>query len=153
MDIAELEVAKYLGETDILSRYIDKTYTGTEEDYQTELLKATTVYVGNLLRSTTEEQLHMAFSQCGKVKRVIMGLDAKRFVPCGFAFVEFSHSSAALLSRRLLSRYSLNGRNIYVDIDSGFSENRQFGRGAGGGQIRDEFRDDPRARKKRRFYE
>jgi RNA recognition motif-containing protein len=48
-----------------------------------------TLYVGNLSFFTTEEQIHEAFSKCGEVKRVIMGLDRNKRTPCGFAFVEY----------------------------------------------------------------
>ena len=49
-----------------------------------------TLYIGNLSFFTTEEQIHEAFSKCGEVKRVIMGLDRNKRTPCGFAFVEYA---------------------------------------------------------------
>src|SRR5690348_13809766 len=40
-----------------------------------DLSESTTLYVGNLSFYTTEEQIYELFSRCGRVKRVIMGLN------------------------------------------------------------------------------
>ncbi|KAI5189813.1 nuclear cap-binding protein subunit 2 [Nematocida sp. AWRm77] len=146
MKLSGIDVLEYLKADEAKSRYIDKTYAGTEEDYKKELLSSSTVYVGNLSRRTKEEQLYLLFSQSGKLRRVIMGLDAKTTSPCGFCFVEFTDGSTPIHARQMLARYMLDGKHIYIDLDSGFAENRQYGRGVGGGQAREDF-----VKKRRRF--
>lgn len=57
---------------------------------QEKLLRASsTLYIGNLSFYTTEEQIYELFSQCGDIRRVIMGLDKYKKTPCGFCFVEY----------------------------------------------------------------
>ncbi|OAG31628.1 nuclear cap-binding protein subunit 2 [Nematocida displodere] len=139
-------VSDFLKEDEIKSRYMDKTYTGTDDDYKQELVVSGTVYVGNLSSGTKEEQLHLLYSQTGKVERVIMGLDAKRQVPCGFCFVEFADLVQPMIARRSFTEYRLDKKCLFVDLDTGFAENRQFGRGIAGGQARE----DPENKRKRR---
>ncbi|KAI5180996.1 nuclear cap-binding protein subunit 2 [Nematocida sp. AWRm80] len=140
MNSSNLEVLEYLKKDELKSTYIDRTYTGTEEDYRKDLLNSGTIYIGNLSNTTREEQLVLLFSQCSIVKRVIMGLDAKRYTPCGFAFVEYISVNAPITARRLFSRYVIDKHNIYIDLNTGFAENRQFGRGAYGRQVREDKR-------------
>ena len=71
-----------------------------------------------------------------------MGLDRVKKTPCGFCFVEFSSRAAAERSVRYLNRLKLDDQLIRVDLDYGFIEGRQFGRGKTGGQVRDEKRSD-----------
>ncbi len=54
----------------------------------------------------------------------------------------FFHHSAALSSLRYISGTKLDERIIRADLDPGYLENRQYGRGKSGGQVRDEYRDD-----------
>lgn len=60
--------------------------------------------------------------------------------PCGFAFVEYYLHSEAVASLRYISGTKLDERIIRCDLDPGYKEGRQFGRGKSGGQVRDEFR-------------
>jgi nuclear cap-binding protein subunit 2 len=60
--------------------------------------------------------------------------------PCGFAFVEYYLHSEAAASLRYVSGTKLDERVIRCDLDPGYKEGRQFGRGKSGGQVRDEFR-------------
>lgn len=62
--------------------------------------------------------------------------------PCGFCFVEFYTHSEALASMRYVSGTKLDERIIRCDLDLGYKEGRQFGRGKSGGQVRDEHRQD-----------
>lgn len=71
-----------------------------------------------------------------------MGLDRFNKTPCGFCFVEYHTHEEALECVRYLNHTKLDDRVIRVDLDPGFSEGRQYGRGMSGGQVRDEFRDD-----------
>ena len=69
-----------------------------------------------------------------------MGLDRNNKTPCGFAFVEYYLHSEAVACMRYISGTKLDERIIRCDLDPGYKEGRQFGRGKSGGQVRDEFR-------------
>lgn len=71
---------------------------------------------------------------------IIMGLDRNNKTPCGFAFVEYYLHSEAVACMRYISGTKLDERIIRCDLDPGYKEGRQFGRGKSGGQVRDEFR-------------
>ena len=62
--------------------------------------------------------------------------------PCGFCFVEFYTRPEALASLRYISGTKLDERIVRCDLDAGYKEGRQFGRGKSGGQVRDEHRED-----------
>ncbi|KAJ3093187.1 hypothetical protein HK102_003595 [Quaeritorhiza haematococci] len=101
-----------------------------------------TLYVGNLSFYTTEEQLYELFSKCGEIKRIIMGLDRNTKTPCGFCFVEYFHRSDALDCIKFINGTKLDERIIRTDLDPGYREGRQYGRGRSGGQVRDEYREE-----------
>ena len=113
--------------------------------------------------------MYTLFSLCGPVRRVIMGIHKYTHLPCGFCFVEFSHNHYhyhypctyylslylitisfnryyfhrdAMAARDYLNGTKLDDRIIRVDLDPGFEPGRQFGRGATGGQVRDDRRHD-----------
>jgi len=114
-----------------------------EKQDEDDLLKdATTLYVGNLSFYTTEEQIHELFSKCGEIKRLIMGLDRFQKTPCGFCFVEYYTHQEALDCMKYIGGTKLDERVIRTDLDAGFQEGRQYGRGKSGGQVRDEYRDE-----------
>ena len=109
---------------------------------QSALENSSTLYVGNLSFYTTEEQVMTLFSQCGAVRRIVMGLDRNTRTPCGFCFVEYFKAEDARDCLLFVSGTKLDDRVIRCDIDAGFAEGRQWGRGKSGGQVRDEFRSD-----------
>ncbi|TKA67986.1 Nuclear cap-binding protein subunit 2 [Cryomyces minteri] len=111
-------------------------------EFEDKLRDATTLYVGNLSFYTTEEQIHELFSKSGPLKRVIMGLDRFAKTPCGFCFVEYYTHADALDCMKYIGGTKLDERIIRTDLDEGFSEGRQYGRGKSGGQVRDEYRDE-----------
>lgn len=117
------------------SSYRDRSYQGTEEELARDLAATATLYVGNLSFYTVEEQIHALFSKCGPVKRIIMGLDRNNKTPCGFCFVEYFERKGALLCKKFLDGSKLDDRFIRIDLDPGFREGRQFGRGRRGGQV------------------
>jgi len=78
----------------------------------------------------------------GGVKRIIMGLDRNTRTPCGFCFVEFYTHAEALAALRYVSGTKLDERIVRCDLDLGYTDGRQFGRGKSGGQVRDEHRQD-----------
>ncbi|KAK2800686.1 Nuclear cap-binding protein subunit 2 [Arthroderma sp. PD_2] len=113
-----------------------------QADFDISLKEATTLYVGNLSFYTTEEQIHELFAKCGEIKRLVMGLDRFQKTPCGFCFVEYYTHQDALDCMKYIGGTKLDERTIRTDLDPGFQEGRQYGRGKSGGQVRDEFRDE-----------
>ena len=101
---------------------------------------SSTLYIGNLAFGTHTSHLHALFSQIGPVNGVIMGLDRMKKTPCGFAFVEYRYRRDAELAIACLTGTKLDGRIIRVELDAGFVPGRQYGRGASGGQVRDDRR-------------
>jgi nuclear cap-binding protein subunit 2 len=101
-----------------------------------------TVYVGNLAFVTTDVQLYGAFSRCGAIDRVVMGINRETKAPCGFAFVIFMRRSDAVEAVATLNGAVLDERIVKVEMDKGFHEGKQYGRGTTGGQVRDELRSD-----------
>lgn len=71
-----------------------------------------------------------------------MGLDSQQKTPCGFCFVEYYQHKEAVRAVRFVSGTKLDERVIRCDLDPGYSEGRQYGRGKSGGQVRDEYRQD-----------
>ncbi|GAM85823.1 hypothetical protein ANO11243_038310 [Dothideomycetidae sp. 11243] len=136
----------------VTSKYKKRRFNNRDEERQNEraespdvdekLKNATTLYVGNLSFYTTEEQIHELFSKCGEIKRIIMGLDRFQKTPCGFCFVEYYHNADALDCLKYVGGTKLDERIIRTDLDEGFIDGRQYGRGKSGGQVRDEYRDE-----------
>ena len=52
--------------------------------------------------------------------------------------MEFRHRIDALSAVANLTGTKLDGRVIRVEVDAGFKPGRQYGRGASGGQVRDD---------------
>jgi nuclear cap-binding protein subunit 2 len=124
------------------STYKDVRFEGSQEDWDNLINRSTTFYIGNLSFYTTEEQIYALFSKCGEIKRIIMGLDRVSKTPCGFCFVEYYAREDAEACFKWVNGTRLDDRTIRVDWDIGFKENRQYGRGKSGGQVRDEYRTD-----------
>jgi nuclear cap-binding protein subunit 2 len=118
--------------------YYDKRSKLSEKEYFSKQKKSTTLYVGNLTAYTKEETLYRIFSMIGPIDRLILGLNKKYMIPCGFCFVIYFTREDAQAAVNLLNKTLLDGNVIRVDFDIGFSEGRQFGRGYQGGQVRDE---------------
>jgi cleavage stimulation factor subunit 2 len=76
------------------------------------------IFVGNLAFNTTEEQLHQAFSEIGRVIKVRLVTDMETGKPRGFAFVEFEDPQAALSAIRNMNDYELNGRRVRVNFSN-----------------------------------
>jgi len=73
--------------------------------------------------------------RCGEVKRIIMGLDRFQKTPCGFCFVEYQTHQQAVDCMRFINGTKLDERLVRTDLDPGFKEGRQYGRGRSGGQV------------------
>ena len=116
-------------------------YFKNKQNIDKEKLKnSSTLYIGNLSYKTSETQLYQLFSFCGKIKRIIMGLNKFTGAQCGFAFVEYLNKKSADIAKKTLMGTILDGKEIRVDLDIGFEDGRQYGRGKNGYQKRDEMR-------------
>ncbi|AHY78003.1 ADI_G0025710.mRNA.1.CDS.1 [Saccharomyces cerevisiae] len=147
MSLEEFDEVKYDHSTkrlDTPSRYLLRKARRNPNGLQElrESMKSSTIYVGNLSFYTSEEQIYELFSKCGTIKRIIMGLDRFKFTPCGFCFIIYSCPDEALNALKYLSDTKLDEKTITIDLDPGFEDGRQFGRGKSGGQVSDELRFD-----------
>jgi nuclear cap-binding protein subunit 2 len=117
---------------------IPEYYTKRKNFDLEKLNTSKTLYIGNLSFYTNQIQLYEFFSQCGKIDKIIMGVNRKDFTPCGFCFVIYQERSSAELAVKSLDGTKLDNRIIRVDWDMGYEEGREYGRGKNGGQKRDE---------------
>ena len=105
----------------------------------------TSIFVGNLNYSTTQDDLHATFSQFGNVERVNVVTDRDSGQPRGFAFVEMTEASEAQNAISQLNGAELHGRAMSVNEArpkatggggrGGFGGPRR-GNGGGGGRGR-----------------
>ena len=87
------------------------------------------IYVGNLSRTTTEEDLRKAFESHGQVATVNIITDKYTGDPRGFAFVEMSSKEEAMAAIAGLNGTELDGRTLNVNE----ARPRTEGGGGGGG--------------------
>lgn len=74
----------------------------------------TKIYVGNLARSTSLEDLNTLFAQAGKVLFVDLIKDRNSGEPKGFAFVTMSAQSEADKAISMFNTYSLGNQELKV---------------------------------------
>jgi len=72
------------------------------------------LYVGNLSKSTTQQELNTLFAQAGDVTSVALIMDYQRGESKGFAFVTMSAQSEADKAVSLLNAYSLGDHELKV---------------------------------------
>mmetsp|Transcript_7960 Transcript_7960/g.11115 ORF Transcript_7960/g.11115 Transcript_7960/m.11115 type:complete len:251 (-) Transcript_7960:487-1239(-) len=120
--------------------YVDRQFFASYDEQVAALRGSRTVYIGNLSFYTTEAQIYELCSRLGPVKRVIMGLNRHNKTPCGFCFVEYYTPEAALENVGRVTGLVLDDRILRAELDFGFREGRQYGRGQSGGQVRDDRR-------------
>lgn len=133
-----MDLEQYMERRENARTYIEKTFNGTREEYFNALEQSATLYVTNIGMEMREEQLWALFKLCGGVRRVIRGVNGSRLTPCDFAFIEYYEPEHARSALMLFRDMEFNGRRLKLDKDIGFSEGRQFGRGAYGGRLKDE---------------
>ena len=75
----------------------------------------TSIYVGNLPYTATEDELREVFSQHGEVSEVNIVKDRETGRPRGFAFVEMPNGSEAANAIKELNLREVGGRSITVD--------------------------------------
>jgi len=121
--------------------YIDKEIRRNPEEvkkYKERKENSTTIYVGSLPFDMRESHIYSTFIQCGPIKRIIIGVNKNTNKPIGFCFVEFFTRESAEIAIKCGEQTKICGRKIRVDIDVGFEEGRQYGKGANGYQRADE---------------
>lgn len=140
-----MSLEKYFKDPNV-TFYREKTFTGTDEEYQALLEKSCSLYVNNIDVTVEEYRIWELFGIVGPVRRVIMGINRNFLTFCGFCFVEYYCKEDAIKAKEYLDKIKLDRRNISIDRDLGFSEGRQYGRGVFGGRMKDD------NAKKRRYY-
>jgi RNA recognition motif-containing protein len=75
----------------------------------------TSIYVGNLSHTATEDEVREAFSQYGKVSTVSIVKDRETGRPRGFAFVEMVDGKEAATAIQELNLREISGRSITVN--------------------------------------
>lgn len=143
MSLGEFEIPTFENSAirlDQPSQYLIKKAKFKHDGYDSlkKSMKSCTLYIGKLSTDTTEEQLYELFSKCGVIKQIIMGLDRFKNIPCGFCFIIYQDTKSALSAMKYLNHTMLDGSKIEIDLDPGFVEGRQFGRGVDGGQFKKE---------------
>ncbi len=86
------------------------------------------IYVGNLSRDVTEDQLRQAFEAYGEVKTVSIIKDKLTGEPRGFGFVEMPSKEQAAAALQELDGKDLGGRALKVN-----EAHERTDRGGGGG--------------------
>jgi len=76
----------------------------------------TKLFVGNLAFSTTSEELGTLFAQAGTVESAEVIMDRATGRSRGFAFVQMSNNEEAQKAVNMFNGYSLNNREIKVNL-------------------------------------
>ncbi len=76
----------------------------------------TRLYVGNLAKSTTEEELKALFQQAGAVSAVDLVKDRDSGQSKGFAFVTMTDQAEAEKAISMFNAYSLSDRELKVNV-------------------------------------
>ena len=90
------------------------------------------IYVGNLSRETTEDDLRQAFEAFGQIESVNIIKDRFSGEPRGFGFVEMPSKQEAQKAIEEMNGKDLMGRSINVNEARPRTERR--GGGSGGGR-------------------
>jgi len=93
----------------------------------------TSIYVGNLAHTATEEDLRQAFSQYGAVGSVNVIKDRETGRPRGFAFVEMPDGTEAANAIKELNLREISGRSVTVNEARPKTDRPRRGGGGGGG--------------------
>ncbi|OGI50016.1 MAG: RNA-binding protein [Candidatus Muproteobacteria bacterium RIFCSPLOWO2_01_FULL_60_18] len=91
------------------------------------------IFVGNLSRDVTEEDLREAFSAFGQVSKVTILKDKFSGEPRGFGFVEMAAKAEATAAINGMNQKDLKGRALNVNEARPKTERPGGGGGGGGG--------------------
>ena len=87
------------------------------------------IFVGNLAREASEEELRALFEPLGEVTKLDIMKDRYTGDPRGFAFVEMSSEAQAKAAIEKLDKFDFKGRKLTVNE----AKPREQGGGGGGG--------------------
>lgn len=85
-----------------------------KEDGESETKMEAKLYVGNLSKSTTQDELKTLFAQAGEVILAEVIKDRKSGESRGFAFVTMSVQSEADIAVSMFDAYSLSDQTLKV---------------------------------------
>jgi len=85
------------------------------------------IYVRNLSKSTTQEELQVLFTKAGTVTAVHLIKDRKNGLSKGFAFITMSSQSEADKAVNMFNSYSFDDEELRVDLAKP-REQRGFGK-------------------------
>ena len=91
------------------------------------------IYVGNLAREATEEDLRAIFSEFGQVSRVTILKDRLSGEPRGFGFVEMSSPEESKAAIEGANGRQLKGQSLRVNEARPREDGPNRGGGGGGG--------------------
>ncbi len=74
------------------------------------------LYVGNLNKATTQEELRTLFAQAGEVALTEIISERNSGISKGFAFVTMGTEAEAEKAIQLFNAYSLNDHELKVDV-------------------------------------
>jgi RNA recognition motif-containing protein len=74
------------------------------------------LYVGNLNKATTQEELSTLFAQAGEVALTEIISERNSGISKGFAFVTMGTEAEAEKAIQLFNAYSLNDHELKVDV-------------------------------------
>ena len=74
------------------------------------------LYVGNLAKSTTEDELKTLFTQAGSVAAVDLDKDRNSGESKGFAFITMGEQTEADKAISMFNAYSLANRELKVNV-------------------------------------
>jgi RNA recognition motif-containing protein len=92
----------------------------------------TSIYVGNLSYTATEDDLRQAFAQFGEVSAVNVIMDRETGRPRGFAFVEMPNGTEAATAIKELNLAEIGGRSVTVNEARPKTDQPRRGGGGGG---------------------
>ena len=84
------------------------------------------IYVRNLSKATTPDELEMLFTRAGTVITVDLSKDRQSGISKGFAYITMSAQSEADRAVSLFNAYSFNDQELKVDLAKP-REQRGFG--------------------------
>jgi RNA recognition motif-containing protein len=106
------------------------------------------IYVGNLSKDTTEEDLRPAFEAFGKIDSITIMMDKYSGLSKGFGFIDIPSKEDGLSAIEGLNNTEINGKMLQVNEARPRSDNRTgFGGGRGGGRSGSFNRGNPRSNK------
>ena len=88
------------------------------------------IYVGNIAREVTEEELRAAFAEFGEVSTATILKDKYTNEPRGFGFVEMPSKSEAIEAMKQMDGKEIKGKRLIVNE----ARQREERRGGSGGK-------------------